>query len=851
MKSKARFLRNPHMPVIVVFGMLMILCGLVLYMNVDRMINDYVLRAVEKKAADMAMLYTHDLHLETQKLEVLSKVISNLDISGDSQDYDEMVRFIEENFGTDPDVLIGLLDAGGGVIYGERLPVEEYEGIHTSLRGDTAISFTYAGGILFSTPIMRGDNVRYVLYELCAARSYARRYPLEVYDGGGYAMVMTRNGEEVISFTGVLEEDRPFFSSDSVRDELKSLIRRLDLNPSAASLRVTTRGQMYFFCADVENTDFIIAGLEDRESTIGVLNALPGLVLLVFWALAATMMIMAIFLVSSARRAQESKELRAAKIQAEEASRAKSAFLASMSHEIRTPINAILGLDEMILRDYREPELRRYAGGIYSAAMTLLSLIGDILDFSRIEAGKLELEMVEYRLSDILKDLANVTMPRVEQKGLKFEINVNEEIPDLLYGDSIRIKQVVTNLLTNAVKYTHVGKVTMIVDFQQENKGSIDLTVSVKDTGIGIKEEDKARLFDAFERVDEKRNRTIEGAGLGLNIVKQLLGLMDSRLEVDSVYGEGSIFSFTITQTVMGEERIGSHEYINGEEISNVPEYHVTFTAEEASLLVVDDTEMNLMVIDGLLKKTKLNVDTASGGEQALMMSREKKYDVLLIDHRMPGMDGLELLKRLRSEKDNPNCNGICVALTANAASDARDKYIASGFDDYLAKPVKGSELEEALLRLLPKEKVHIVTEEEAAAEGQRAREEQEGKEEKNPVPEKVRTLEEQGLLNSKDGVEYAGSLAMYLMALTYFRDAIEKNMNELKELYSSENWEVYMTRVHALKSTSRIIGAEKLSDMARNQEMAAKVPDVDVIRAHHEELMEFYRKYLDYLEGI
>ncbi|MBQ9458983.1 MAG: response regulator [Oscillospiraceae bacterium] len=406
-------------------------------------------------------------------------------------------------------------------------------------------------------------------------------------------------------------------------------------------------------------------------------------------------------------------ELREQKQIADAANRAKSNFLASMSHEIRTPINAILGMDEMILRESGEEQIASYAGDIQNAGRTLLALINDILDFSKVEEGKMEIIPTQYDLSSVVNDLANMLRPRAEKKGLRFVVEVDEQTPRLLFGDEIRIRQCALNLLTNAVKYTEKGTVTLRVDWEKRADDKISLRVRVSDTGIGMKPEDMKRLFSPFERIEEKRNRTIEGTGLGMSITKGLLELMDSRLDVESVYGEGSVFSFAVEQTVVKWEPVGSLAR-RCEPGAARKAYRELFHAPDARVLVVDDTPVNLAVIRGLLKKTRVQVVTVESGREALARAAREPFDVYFIDHMMPGMDGVETLRELRKL---PQAQGApCVALTANAVSGAREMYMKAGFTDYLSKPVDGETLEKLLMSLLPKEKLRDPAEDDADA---------------------------------------------------------------------------------------------------------------------------------------
>lgn len=399
------------------------------------------------------------------------------------------------------------------------------------------------------------------------------------------------------------------------------------------------------------------------------------------------------------------------KQQAVLSSAAKAKFLANMSHEIRTPINAVLGMDTMILRETKEPKTKEYAQDIQSAGQTLLGLINDILDMSKIESGKMKIVPAEYDLSSMIHDIANMISIKAKDKGLDFEVQVNQELPSRMYGDEIRIRQVLINILNNAVKYTEKGGVTFKVDGTVE-EGHVLLHFSVKDTGIGIKEEDLSKLFVEFERIEEDRNRNIEGTGLGMNITSQLLEMMGSHIQVNSVYGEGSEFFFDLDQKIMNPEPIGNlEERIRQQTRENV--YHVAFMAPDAHVLVVDDNAMNRKVFRGLLRKTRVQVDEAESGAQCLEMVSTNHYDLIFLDHMMPDMDGIETLQVMRSMQDYP-CKGTpVIALTANAIAGAKEMYLAAGFDDFLSKPIIPDKLENMIRRKLPEELMLKETEEE------------------------------------------------------------------------------------------------------------------------------------------
>lgn len=397
-------------------------------------------------------------------------------------------------------------------------------------------------------------------------------------------------------------------------------------------------------------------------------------------------------------------------------SNSKTRFLASMSHEIRTPINTILGMNEMIERECDDKNILGYADNIGNAGRMLLSIINDILDFSKIESGKMELSLVKYQTASLINDCVALLKEKAESKNLKMVVSCSRDIPSAFFGDDVRLKQIITNILTNAVKYTHKGSVTLtvtgekIIPSDKTSDKDYMLHISVKDTGIGIKEESLDKIFMDFSRTDNIKNRHIEGTGLGLAITKLLTEAMGGDISVKSEYGKGSEFIVNIPQHIEDESPMGDLEKnINSDTAKN--KYQVMFTAPNANVLVVDDNKMNLMVFVALLKKTSMKIDKATGGLSALELSRAKKYDIIFMDHMMPDMDGMETLKAIRSEEDNPNKDTCIIALTANAIAGIDKVYLEAGFQDYLAKPVDPKKLERMVMKHLDKDLV-VVNEE-------------------------------------------------------------------------------------------------------------------------------------------
>jgi signal transduction histidine kinase/ActR/RegA family two-component response regulator len=393
-----------------------------------------------------------------------------------------------------------------------------------------------------------------------------------------------------------------------------------------------------------------------------------------------------------------------AKNNADNANRAKSAFLANMSHEIRTPLNSVLGLNEMILRSEQDPEIRGYAEEIKQSGAILLSLINDILDFSKIEANKMELVPVEYNPHKLLNDIKQYFEQLAAEKDLYIKITCDSEMPSVLYGDEKRLRQVLSNIISNAIKYTKEGGVTVNVDCNFLSHKTLELKIEISDTGIGISEHDLSHIFDSFKRVNEGQNATIQGTGLGLTITKELVELMQGHILVSSEPGKGTTFNVSLPQTIVDKTPLGPFEEkheVNG------PKYQESFRAPTANILVVDDVQVNLKVVEALLKRTLVKVDKATGGAQAIKMCDEKKYDCIFLDHRMPSPDGIETFREI--SVSGLNTDTPIIVLTANALSGADVEYRQIGFSDYLSKPIKSDELEAMLIKYLPPEKVTLM----------------------------------------------------------------------------------------------------------------------------------------------
>ncbi len=827
--------RHRTIYVLAFFALALVVVGIVLRTRIAVLLDSYTERQTEKQIKVYALLMEEKLDTELENLEyIASKLEQTLD------DMDDMMPVIY----SDPGIKQGLLDIDGRALYGDDLDPGIYEGIQASFRGQKAITYVENEGMLFTCPVFHGANIRYVLYRLCPESILEEYFATDIYDDLGKICVTMRDGTIVIPFYNSSAEDLAWYQSEEVQRDFVSMHMEMEVSVAVAHAFETGRGEMILFESEVPGTDLLVSGYVPKAVASEGIGNITLLVVWVFGLLMLLVMIGAVYLSRAVIKARESDELRKAKAEAEEASRAKGDFLANMSHEIRTPINAVLGMNEMILRESTEDNILTYAESVRSSGHMLLGLINDILDFSKIEAGKIEIISAEYDLSAVLYDLVNMVRTRADDKGLIIKLDFDATTPRQLFGDEVRIKQVISNILTNAVKYTEKGSVTFSVGYERTEDDKILLKVSVADTGIGIRPEDMEKLFSKFDRIEEKRNRNIEGTGLGMSITENLLELMGTELKVKSTYGEGSVFGFSLLQGVCGEEELGDYEETFRSRALH-ENYHESFIAPSARVLAVDDNPMNLAVFNSLIRKTRIQTDNAESGDAALALMAQNKYDLIFLDHMMPEKDGVETLNELKAQVDNPNLNTPVICLTANAISGARDEYLEAGFDDYLTKPINPTHLERMIRRLLPDDKIEIETGEEVRNDAGKA-----GAKGGSDITDELKCLADTPI-NVETGIINSGSAEDYLNLLRIFYESIDEKSEELKSFLVKGDYGNYTIKVHALKSSARIIGAISLGEEAQALEDAGKGMDTGYIATHHEGFIKAYESLKEPLSGV
>ena len=816
-------------------------CAIFLQHKITNLLNITIEQIVARQTSDMANLAEEQFRRELTILHHAANYIAS------NPDRSDSIPGGVDNQSEAGDNA-GIVTVDGEYVSGAKLPANDFLRLPLAVRGYDVVDFSYGKGLLLAVPILSGDNVRGVLWRLYDDELVREHFGLSKYNSDRHFIITAHDGQTILPYTKNPDENEMVFSDPSIQEGFVKIRKQLATSPSAALYTESAQGRFFLFGADLPEANCSLRGFVSWESVAGGVARIYTLVLRAGAILLLILGVISVYLFIVQTKAEESDALRREKEFSERASQAKSAFLANMSHEIRTPINAILGMNEMILREEENPSIRAHAQSISRAGESLLSIINDVLDFSKIESGKLEIIESEYQLSRLLKNVIAMIQPKADAKGLEFHIHIDEDLPDALLGDMMRVQQIIINILTNAIKYTPMGEINFYVFNERREENHIYLSFVVNDTGIGIKEEDQKKLFRDFERLDQEKNRNIEGTGLGLAITNMLLNLMGGTISLHSVYGEGSTFTIVLPQTIMEDSPIGNLAKHISETAVHAEQYQPSFTAPDAKILVVDDNEMNLLVVTGLLKKTQMRIDTCMSGPECLERLAEEQYDVILLDHMMPSMDGIETLHRaenLPNAKDTP-----FIMLTANAISGAKDAFLKEGFAAYLSKPIDSMLLESTLMKYLPANKLRPGPAEETASAPEDA---------SAPLAENESSGAENhfvGDLDIEQGMKYNGGMEdMYKTVLGMFINLRPEKQKQMKEHLDAEDWQNYATMLHALKSTAMTIGGQKLSDAAKELELAGKRCFAEdstdekkqesawYIRSHHERTMSLYDK--------
>lgn len=791
-----KYIRKIIMQFVIVLAIL-ILAGFFMRGEVSFLLNATLEKTMAKQAADLSIVAEERFAKELAELKLAAKYFEKYPDLITEEHFLSILKAENEN------ISVGLVRLDGSAIHGRIVSKWDFLRFPSAYRGNNVVDYCKGKGILFAVPVMHDGNVKAVIYRIYNEKLLTDLFGFAEYNSDTRLLIQERSGRIIIPYKNYGDVDKEFFMDKTIQNGFREIQNKLNKHRAAAVYCENSFGKFFLFATDLPQTNCRMVGYVPWKAVAGDIFRIYTLLLSGGTLILIILALVSAYLFLMRTKAEESDALREAKEAADAANNAKSAFLANMSHEIRTPINAIIGMNEMILRESQNPDIIGYAQNAAAASETLLSLINDILDFSKIESGKFNLSEENYKLSDVIKSLVTMMRPRAEIKNLSFNLQINPATENILFGDSVRIRQIVLNFLSNAVKYTRAGDVIFSVESEKISSNETILKFTVKDTGIGIREEDISKIFNDFERFDTKKNKNIEGTGLGLAITNKLVKMMNGKISVQSVYGEGSIFVVTIPQKIAGDELIGE---FTDETTSAKEKYQPLFVAPDAEILVVDDNEMNLLVATNLLKMTKVKIDTALSGMICLKKLAEHHYDLIFLDQMMPSLDGIQTLKMARTMENNLSKDAPIIALTANAISGTREKLLAEGFTDYLSKPIDVNLMEQMLMKYLPEEKISTPT-----------------PQEESPPEEKFTATSD--LINVEMGMEYsAGMPDLYKDFLLKFAELKPDKIQKLQETFDAQDWKNYTIFVHSLKSTALSIGGEKTSAAAKALEMSGKI---------------------------
>ena len=819
--------------------LLIFLSGIFIQQRIVNMLNKAAELSVARQTEDISLLAGERFHRFMTPLQTAAYHLSTHE-----QEKEAVLQMLTQQ---NPQGQAGLIDFQHHTT-GRSLSTASFPRLQMAFHGNNVIDYNPDIGILLATPVFYGDNVRYVLYQVYPPEMLPKLFALSDYDAFTHVIIQYRDGTLAVPYENYTSNDTRFWADDTIQAGMQEVHERLKRNKAAAVYTEGAEGKFFVFGADLPQTDFSMIGYMPWSAVAGQITSIYQRVFFLFSLMLILFACLSIYLLMAQTSVAETEELRKARAEADAANQAKSQFLANMSHEIRTPLNAISGMNEMILRQKIPGEVRQYASNIKSATAALLTIINEILDFSKIESGHMEIVPTDYQLTTVLREVCTLVGLRAQAKNLQFKIHVDPYLPNYLHGDAGRLRQILINLLNNAIKYTPNGSVTLDISGHR-SESTLHLHAAVTDTGIGIREEDKNRLFLVFERLDIERNRKIEGTGLGLAITHRLLTMMNGTIKVDSTYGEGSVFTIELPQGISSFDPIGVFSLDNQLVFEADLDKPASFIAPSARVLIVDDNDMNCFVASSLLKDTQVQTVIAHSGTEALDALQKQPFHVVLLDHMMPGMDGVETLHKA---KELPNIsNTRFIALTATAISGSREKFLAEGFDNYLSKPMTGAELAAMLERYLPAELLQKPIAGGAAAAKPAAAPTTQAKPAAPVEPPAA-----EALIDQKLGLQYCNDMpALYNNVLALFCKQSDGNIAKLDDDLTTGNWKDYRINIHALKSTSLTIGCRSLNKQAKELEQAVKdyladdaAPEqkqqaLNYIQEHHADTMELYRQ--------